>query len=123
MTHVLHIKVGEPVEASLARARHSMEALERGQTPDAYFGIGFADLPQLLSTFTPRRWELLKCLSERGPMAVAELARALGRDYKNVHGDIAALSAWMAVVRDADGRVSVPWDELDLRVPLQHQAA
>lgn len=123
MTHVLHIKVGEPVETSLARARETMEALQRGQTHDTYFGIGFADLPQLLSTLTPRRWELLKCLSERGPMAVAQLARALGRDYKNVHGDIAALSEWMAVARDADGRVLVPWDELDLRVPLQHHAA
>ncbi len=123
MKQILHIKVGEPVETSLARARNSMQALQRGQTPDAYFGIGFADLPQLLSTFTPRRWELLKFLSEHGPMAVAELARALGRDYKNVHGDIAALSEWMAVARELDGRVSVPWDELDLRLPLQHKAA
>jgi predicted transcriptional regulator len=47
----------------------------------------------------------------------------LGRDYKNVHGDIAALITWMAVERDADRRVSVPWDELDLRLPLQHRAA
>lgn len=100
-----------------------MEALQRGQTPDAYFGIGFADLPQLLATLTPKRRELLKFLSERSPMAVADLAHALGRDYKNVHCNITALSTWMAVERDADGRVSVSWDELDLRLPLQHRAA
>lgn len=123
MTQILHIKVGEPVEASLARARQTMEALQRGQTPDAYFGIGFADLPQLLATFTPRRWDLLKFLSEHGSMTVADLTRALGRNYKNVHNDITALSAWMAVKRGPDGRVSVPWQQLDLSLPLQHRAA
>lgn len=71
LTHALHIKVGEPVEASLARAT-PWKRLQRGQTPDAYFGIGFADLPQFHTMFMPRRWELLKFLSEHGAMAVAD---------------------------------------------------
>lgn len=123
MSNVLHIKVGEPIEGSLTRARDIMEALERGQTPEPYFGIGFAELPQLLAVFTSRRWELLRLLSQDGPMTIAELARALRRDYKNVHGDVVALSEWLAVERDEDGRVFVPWDEIDLRLPLQHKTA
>ncbi|MGH9381480.1 MAG: hypothetical protein ACRD2Z_12810 [Thermoanaerobaculia bacterium] len=123
MTNILRINVGDPIDVSLARARDVMESLERGQTPDPYYGIGFADLPQLLAVFTPRRWELLAFLSKQGPMTVAELARALRRDYKNVHGDVAALKEWLAVERDDDGRVFVPWDEIDLRLPLQHMTA
>jgi predicted transcriptional regulator len=121
--NVLHIKVGEPIGVSLARARDAMETLERGRRPEAYFGIGFAELPQLLSVFTPRRWELIEFLSRHGPMTIAELARALQRDYKNVHGDVAALSEWLAVERDETGRVFVPWDEIDVRLPLQHKTA
>ena len=123
MSNVLHIKVGESIEGSLTRARDIMEALERGQTPEPYFGIGFAELPQLLAVFTSRRWELLRLLSQDGPMTIAELARALRRDYKNVHGDVVALSEWLAVERDEDGRVFVPWDEIDLRLPLQRKTA
>lgn len=123
MTSILHIKVGEPVEASLGRARAALEALQRGDTPDTYHGISFASLPQMLAVFTPKRWELLSYLSEQGPLTVAELARALKRDYKNVHGDVAALSEWLVVERDERGRVLVPWDEIDFRLPLQHKAA
>lgn len=123
MTNILHIEVGAPVQASLERARRTMEALQRGRAVEPWFGIGFADLPELLAVFTPRRWELLGFLSEHGPLTVAELARALGRNYKNVHGDVAALSEWLAVEREPDGRVGVPWDEIDLRLPLQHKAA
>jgi len=36
-------------------------------------------MTQMLSAFTPRRWELVAVLREGGPMTVAELARRLGR--------------------------------------------
>lgn len=123
MTNILHIRVGEPIEASLDRARKAMQAIERRQAPQPYYGVGFADLPQMLAVFTPRRWELLTHLRASGPLTVAELARALGRNYKNVHGDVAALSEWLAIERDDTGRVFVPWDEIDLRLPLRHRAA
>lgn len=53
MINTLHIKVGEPIQASLERARRTMEAPKHGQTAEPYFGIGFADLPRLLAVFTP----------------------------------------------------------------------
>lgn len=123
MKRVLHINAGEAAEASIARARHAMEALQAGRAVEPYFGVGFASMADMLAVFTPRRLELLATLRERGPMRVAGLARALGRDYKNVHGDVAALAEWLAVERGDDGRVSVPWDEIDVRLPLVRVAA
>jgi hypothetical protein len=38
-------------------------------------------------------------------------------------GDVAALVEWTAVERGADGRLWVPWDEVDMRLPLARQAA
>ena len=55
---------------------------------------------------------------------MAELARRLQRDYKNVHTDVCQLIEWMAVERGEDGRVSVPWSEIvvDMKLP-QRQVA
>ena len=118
---VLHVSVGETVAAHVARARTGMEALQRGKTPKPHFGVGFAEVGQMLATFTPKRWELIARLRETGPLTTAELARKLDRDYKNVHADVAALSEWLAVQRTEDGRVHVPWSEIvvDMKLPTR----
>lgn len=123
---ILNVKVGEPLEANLARAARTMEALDRGETPAPYFGVGFSDVGQLFAVFTPRRWDLLAALRESGPMTIAELARRLKRDYKNVHGDVEKLAEWQAVEKDEKGRIVAPYSEIvvDVRLPpLRHDHA
>ena len=116
---ILNVKVGEPLESSLARAAQTMEAIERGEVPAPYFGVGFSDIGQLFAVFTPRRWDLLAALREGGPMTVAELARRLKRDYKNVHSDVEKLTEWQAVEKDEQKRVVAPYSEIvvDVRLP------
>lgn len=121
--NTLHIRVGDTMAATLERAEATMQAIERGESPMPYFGIGFDSLPQFFAVFTPRRWELVAKLRQAGPLSIAELARQLHRNYKNVHDDIATLMQWEAVRRDESRRVFVPWDEIDLRLPLTRQAA
>ena len=62
-------------------------------------------------------------LRAAGPLTVAELARQLGRDHKNVHTDVAQLIEWMAVERLEDGRVLVPWSEIVVDVKLPQRLA
>src|SRR5512137_491387 len=121
---ILNVKVGEPLEASLARAAQTMEALERGDTPPSYFSVGFSDIGQLLAVFTPRRWDLLAALREDGPMTIAELARRLKRDYKNVHNDVEKLVEWQALEKDEQNRVVAPFSEIvmDVRLPVGRAA-
>ena len=78
----------------------------------------------MLAAFTPKRWELIAALREAGPLTVAELARHLGRNCKNVHADVQQLIEWMAVQRDEDGRVSVPWSDIvvDMKLPERYAA-
>lgn len=116
---ILYVKVGEPLAESLARAGRAMQALQRGEKPAAYHGVGFEEMAQMLAVFTPQRWALIAALRAAGPLTIAELARRLERDYKNVHGDVAALEQWRAVERTDDGRVFVPWSEIvvDLKLP------
>jgi predicted transcriptional regulator len=87
INNILHLTVGEPMQAKLARAALAMKAARQGKPSHPYFGAGFDDVGELFSVFTPKRWELIGALREGGAMTVAELARQLKRDYKNVHSD------------------------------------
>ena len=121
---VLHLTVGEPVSASLARAAAAMKTARQGKPMQPYFGVGFDDVGELFSVFTPKRWELIGVLREGGAMTVAELARQLKRDYKNVHSDCERLIEWMAIEKNENGLVCAPYDEIvvDMKLPDRRAA-
>jgi len=121
---ILHLTVGEPVSASLARAAAAMKTARQGKPMQPYFGVGFDDVGELFSVFTPKRWELIGVLREGGAMTVAELARQLKRDYKNVHSDCERLIEWMAIEKNENGLVCAPYDEIvvDMKLPDRHAA-
>ena len=110
--NILHLTVGEPVSASLARASAAMKAARQGKTAQPYFGVGYDDVGELFSVFTPKRWELIGALREGGAMTVAELARQLRRDYKNVYNDCERLIEWMAIEKNENGLVFAPYDDV-----------
>ena len=116
---VLNVKVGETLQQAGKRATDAMRAVTAGKAVVPYFGISFEQVGQMLAAFTPKRWELIAALREVGPMKVADLARHLGRNYKNVHTDVQLLTEWLAVERGDDGRVRVPWSEIvvDMKLP------
>ncbi|MCR4305021.1 MAG: hypothetical protein NUV63_12505 [Gallionella sp.] len=116
---VLHLTVGEPVEASLARAAAAMKAAKQGKKIKPYFGVGFDDAGGMFAVFTPKRWELIGALRESGATTIAELARRLKRDYKNVHNDCERLIEWMAIEKDENGLIFAPYSEIvvDMKLP------
>ena len=121
---VLHLTVGEPMKASLARAAAAMKSARQGKPAQPYFGVGFEGVGELFSVFTPKRWELIGALREGGAMTVAELARQLKRDYKNVYNDCERLIEWMAIEKDENGLVCAPYDEIvvDMKLPDRRAA-
>ena len=120
---VLVVRVGEPVETSLARFGETLQTALAGATPMPYFGIGFRTMAQFGEMFTPKRWELVEVLKASGPLTIYALAKRLGRHYRNVHKDVTALMQWTVIEKNAAARVFVPWDEIDVRWPLVKQAA
>ena len=116
---ILNVTVGESLREAGARAAATMKAVARGEKVQPHFGVNFEQIGQMLAAFTPKRWELIAALRQAGPLTMAELARRLGRDYKNVHTDVNQLIEWMAVERGDDGRVHVPWSEIvvDMKLP------
>ena len=86
------------------------------EAPPPLQRLTFADLPLLLRTLTPARWDLLARLREDGPMSVRALSKRLERDYKNVHTDVAHLAQLGLIERTGDSLVRVPWDAVRAEV-------
>jgi len=87
-------------------------------TPPKLERLGFADLPLLLKTLSPARWQLLARLRKEGPMSVRALAKHLGRDYKNVHTDVGQLLQLGLIERTGESLVRVPWDAVRAELRL-----
>ena len=65
----------------------------RGAKVSPREALYFASMPQLLSVLTPARWNLLEVLKASGPLSIYALAKALERNYSNVHSDVTKLRA------------------------------
>jgi len=79
--------------------------------------LALPDLPALLRTLTPLRWQLLERLAAEGPLSVYALAKRLQRDYKNVHTDVVQLDA-LGLIERRGARVAVPWDAVRAELRL-----
>ena len=109
MAEVLELRIGDARDA-LDRFEAAWNRRNEGRKLDRLRVLSLEDLPLLLKTLTPARWELVDRLREAGPLSIYQLAKLLGRDYKNVHTDVTALGRVGLVEKQADARVSVRWD-------------
>lgn len=108
-SRLLQVRVGGAGDA-LDRFEAAWNRQAEGGKPVSLSVLSFEDLPLLLRTLTPARWALLQKLRKEGAASIYELAKNLGRDYKNVHTDVVKLAELGLVERRADGGVGVPWD-------------
>lgn len=79
--------------------------------------VTFHNIQTMLDTLSPRRLDLLRHVRQHGADNISELADTLGRDYKNVHKDVAVLEATGLLIREGR-KLSAPWDELQANVSL-----
>ncbi len=61
--------------------------------------------------------ELLGYVRRHDVSSVRALAKALRRDYSNVHGDVQALTA-AGLLDTADGGVRAEYDEIETRIAI-----
>lgn len=102
--------------AAVGVARRQLAASRSGKVPD--FHLSFESARSLFADLTPARVDLLDTLRRIGPSSVYALAKAAERNYSNVHTDIARLEGLGLVDRTAQGEVSVPYESVEILVPL-----
>ena len=114
---VLHIEISAPDE-SLRQFADTWHRAEQGEEVEPSYSVGFESMAELISTLTPKRWELIERLHREGPMSIYALAKLLQRDYKNVHTDVKALSELEIIQETGEGKVTIHWDEIEAHFKL-----
>ena len=107
-------------DTAARRLTKAWRATERGEPVEPIIGVG--SINELTAMLSPKRMELLRYVAEHPGLSVRALAQALGRDYKNVHTDVADLEERHFLERDEAGTVSTPYDEIVIRAPLRKAA-
>lgn len=102
--------------SAVRSARTQLAASRHGVAPD--FMLSFESARTLFSELTPARVELLDTLRRVGPCSIYALAKAAGRNYSNVHTDVTRLQELGLVERSEEGQVSVPYDAVEILLPL-----
>jgi predicted transcriptional regulator len=113
---VLELRIEAAGEA-LDRFEAAWIHLDEGGTLAPRRILALPDLPALLRTLTPARWQLLERLAADGPLSVYALAKRLQRDYKNVHTDVVQLGA-LGLVERQGARIAAPWESVRAELRL-----
>ena len=101
-------------------ARDQIAGAKRGRVPD--YRLLFESARTLFAELTPARLDLLNTLRGMGSVSVYALAKAAGRNYSNVHADVARLVELGLVERNDDDTVLVPFDAVEIRMALAQVA-
>ena len=84
------IIVGGGLEEDAAAFLDAWHRAERGETVDENI-LAFESWEALAAVMTGERYRLLRHIHAHPEPSVSALARALGRQYRRVHADVAAL--------------------------------
>lgn len=79
--------------------------------------VAFESWEALARVLTGKRMELLRYVHRHTVTTVRALAKALGRDYRNVHADVQALTA-AGLLEATDGGVRADYDAIETRIAM-----
>ena len=90
MARTLTIEIA-PVSRVLAEFRDAFNAVKARRPVTRREDVYFTSLEAALNLLTPTRLALLRAVRAQRPGSIHELARIVGRDRKNIAGDLRAL--------------------------------
>jgi predicted transcriptional regulator len=106
--------------SAVRSARQQVRNARRGHSPD--YHLSFESAGVLFSSLTPARLELLDVLRRSGPCDDQKLAQLARRDPAEVKSDVARLEELGLVERGEANALSVPFDAVEILVPLARVA-
>jgi predicted transcriptional regulator len=111
------ITVGGALEEEASRrfvdAWHSAE---RGETFHRRH-LAFESWDALVRILSGKRMELLRYVRRHPVASVRALAKALGRDYSNVHADVQALTA-AGLLAATEGGLRADYDTIETKIAI-----
>jgi len=111
------ITVGSAMEDEASRRFvDAWHRAERGETFNERH-LAFENWDALARVLTGKRMELLRYVRRHDVTSVRALAKALGRDYSNVHADVQALMA-AGLLDASDGGVRADYDAIETKIAI-----
>jgi predicted transcriptional regulator len=107
---------GAMAEDASRRFVSAWHRAERGKTFHERH-LAFESWDALARLMTGKRMELLHYVRRHKVASVRALAKALGRDYSNVHADVQALTA-AGLLDTADGGVRADYDVIETKIAI-----
>lgn len=111
----VQVHVGGSLKDMKRRVSSAWRRAARGEKVDEHH-VTFESWEGLARVMTTKRLELLRHLHQHPTGSVAELARALKRDYKRVHEDVEALTA--AGLIDRDEGLRADYDRIEATIAM-----
>jgi predicted transcriptional regulator len=113
----IKVTVGGPIEEDAARGfADAWHRAERGESFRERH-LAFESWDALARVLTGKRMELLHHVRRHNVTSIRALAKALGRDYSNVHADVQALSAAGFLEATGDG-IRADYDAIETRIAI-----
>jgi predicted transcriptional regulator len=100
-------------------ARRFVDAWHRAERGDSFHErhLAFESWDALARVLTGKRMELLRYVRRHNVASVRALAKALNRDYSNVHADVQALTA-AGLLDTANGGVHADYDAIETKIAI-----
>ena len=111
----LEVHVGVDLQTSIDRVKDALRRHEAGDVV-AESHISFESWDLMTRTLTGKRLEILRHLHRSPEASIRSLAKAMGRDYSNVHADVVALLQG-GLIDDQDG-LRCEYDAIELKMAL-----
>lgn len=97
-------------------------SIDAGASPaEATQKLHFATYRQLHATLTEKRMGMLEHVAQNEGKNIRQLSADLGRDYRNVYDDVQRM-VQVGLIEIRDGKLFVPYDEIDIRKTLREAA-
>ncbi len=111
------ITVGGAMEK--AASRRFVDAWHRAESGETLHErhLAFESWDALARILTGKRMELLRYVRRHEVTSVRALAKALKRDYSNVHADVQALTA-AGLLDTTDGGVRADYDAIETKIAI-----
>ena len=111
---VIEIK---PLRESLKDFAETFGKLKRNEKVTYKSGIGFSDINSFRKFFSKRRMELLSVIKHKKPESIYQLAKIVGREYKNVYDDVRLLEE-LGLITKENSQVNVGFTKLSVEVAV-----
>ncbi len=113
----LKITVGGAIEDGASR--RFADAWHRGQRGETFQErhLAFESWDALTRVLSGKRIELLRYIRRHEVTSIRSLAKALSRDYSNVHADVQALTA-AGLLEAANGGVRADYDAIETLIAI-----